>query len=153
MGARGKSPYDTTYWYDAYVNFEIEDGALKLYQQQVSPKTMLLRDVTIADDGVLWVNAEGNLQILNLRGSGLVTNDCALASGAYVKLKGEDGCFVGSVNGGGDALPLAFLNTETAGNIAAWDVNVSGQTGVYKVRSDRQGVLRIYRRAHSIIIR
>lgn len=99
LGARGKSPYDTTYWYDAYVNFEIEDGALKLYQQQVSPKTMLLRDVTIADDGVLWVNTEGNLQILNLRGSGLVTNDCALASGAYVKLKGEDGCFAGDVHG------------------------------------------------------
>lgn len=48
---------------------------------------------------------------------------------------------------------LTFLNTDTSGNIAAWDVNVSGRTGVYKARADRQGVLRIYRRAHSIIVR
>jgi hypothetical protein len=60
---------------------------------------------------------------------------------------------VGTVKGGGAALPLTFLNTDTSGNIAAWDVNVSGRTGVYKARADRQGVLRIYRRAHSIIVR
>lgn len=99
LKARGKVPYDNKNWYDAYVNFKIEEGSLKIYQQELSPKTMLLRDVTISDGGVLWVNNEGYLQVASLKGCGLVTNDCSVASGAYFQLNGPDGSFSGDIHG------------------------------------------------------
>ena len=99
LGAMGMVPTNNDYWYDSYVNFDIEEGTLKLYQNEITSKTMLLRNVSVGKDGVLWINTKGSLQLANLFGSGLVTNDCAVADGAYLKLNGANGCFSGDIHG------------------------------------------------------
>lgn len=141
LAARDKSPSDKTYWYDAYVNFEIEDGALKLYQGTIDPKTMRIRDVTIANKGVLWVNTTNNVLIANLRGSGLVTNDCAIANKAYVKLNGAEGCFSGDIHGK-FTMHITGGRTDFLGENNWWGDTMllnGGKIGLKRIGSDKSG--------------
>ena len=98
LSAKGKAPFDNSYWYDAYVDFDIREGALKFYQGLDLDKTMRVRDVTIGTDAACWMVNNKKLMIANLRGEGLLTNDCANAKDAYLNLHGKNGCFAGKVN-------------------------------------------------------
>ena len=99
LDAMGKSPDSKSYWYDAYVDFVVEAGALKLYQKVLNSKRMQIRNVTVNKDGTLWINTDFETQIINLCGSGLVTNDCSIANKAYLLLNGDQGSFSGDIHG------------------------------------------------------
>ncbi len=103
LAAKNKAPKveNNNKYGDVYVDFKIENGALKFYQGMDLDKSMRVRDVTVGEAGELWMVKTNYLQMNNLRGGGLVTNDCASASKAYMVLGpgGSDGVFSGEIHG------------------------------------------------------
>ena len=99
LSAKGKSPSDEGCYYDAYVDFDIHEGVLKFYQGLDLDKTMCVRDIAIGAEAACWMVNTKKLMVENLRGEGLLTNDCDNANDACLNLHGKNGCFSGRVNG------------------------------------------------------
>jgi autotransporter-associated beta strand protein len=99
LAAKGKAAmYNNDTYGDVYVNFSVEEGALKFYQGSDLDKTMRARSVDVAQGAVCWLPIRKKMQIGDLCGSGLVTNDYAAASGVNLGLCGH-GSFFGEICG------------------------------------------------------